>query len=233
MKWTRPILTLWNDLLELFFPNVCHLCGRPLVEGEQQICLHCLCRLHYAEDADPKQVASIFIGQSEIREAGSYFRYEKGGLVQKLIHELKYYDNKELAYWLGRWAFMHFKEIGSSLCDVDVLLPIPLHKSRLRKRGYNQSEWIAKGISSILSLPVDTTSVVRQVKTETQTKRSVYDRWSNMQEVFVLRDGSNLIGKRVLLIDDVLTTGSTLNSCAGVLSDISGVSLSAFTLARV
>lgn len=233
MEWAKSVQTLWNDLLELFFPNVCHLCGMPLVGGEQQICMYCLCKLHYAEDSDPKQIASIFIGQSEIREAGSYFRFEKGGLVQRLIHELKYYDNKELAYWLGRWAFLHFMEKESSLCNVDILLPIPLHRSRLKRRGYNQSEWIAKGISSVLSVPIDTTSVIRKVKTQTQTKRSFYERWSNMQEVFELRDNSNLIGKRVLLVDDVLTTGSTLNSCANVLNDVEEICLSVFTLARV
>ena len=113
--------------------------------------MHCLCRLHYIDEEDPRQAASLFIGKSEIREAGSFFRYEKGGLVQELIHELKYYDNKELAFWLGRWAFIHLRDQKSSLCDTDVLLPIPLHKSRLRERGYNQSEWIAKGIIKIVS----------------------------------------------------------------------------------
>lgn len=227
------IRTIWNDLLALFFPNVCHLCGTPLVKGEEQICMHCLCRLHYGEDEDPEQAALIFMGKSEIRESGSFFRYEKNGRVQELIHELKYYDNKELAYWLGRWAFVHLKEQKSSLCDADILLPVPLHKSRLRERGYNQSEWIAKGISSVLSVPIDTTSVVRRVKTQTQTRRAVYERWGNMESVFELRDSSGLENKRVLLVDDVLTTGSTLNSCANVLSEIPGIYLSAFTLAKV
>ena len=227
------IQTIWNDILSLFFPNVCHLCGAPLVKGEEQLCMHCLCCLHYIDEEDPRLAASLFIGKSEIREAGSFFRYEKGGLVQELIHELKYYDNKELAYWLGRWAFIHLRDQKSSLCDTDVLLPIPLHKSRLRERGYNQSEWIAKGISSVLSIPINTTSVVRRVKTQTQTRRAVYERWGNMESVFELHDASGLENKRVLLVDDVLTTGATLNSCASVLGEVSGIYLSAFTLAKV
>ena len=223
----------WNDLLGLFFPNVCHLCGTPLVKGEEQLCLFCLSRLHYDVVTEPKELALNFIGRSEICEVGSYFRFEKEGRVQKLIHELKYYDNKELAYLLGRKAFLNYERKGSSLCNADVLLPVPLHKSRLRQRGYNQSEWIAKGISSVLGIPIDTTSVIRRKKTETQTKRSIYERWDNVQNIFELKDGSKLQGKRVLLVDDVLTTGSTLNSLAGVLQSIPDIYLMAFTLARV
>ena len=200
----------WNDLLGLFFPNVCHLCGTPLVKGEEQLCLFCLSRLHYDVVTEPKELALNFIGRSEICEAGSYFRFEKEGRVQKLIHELKYYDNKELAYLLGRKAFLNYE-----------------------RRGYNQSEWIAKGISSVLGIPIDTTSVIRRKKTETQTKRSIYERWDNVQNIFELKDGSKLQGKRVLLVDDVLTTGSTLNSLAGVLQSIPDIYLMAFTLARV
>ena len=114
-----------------------------------------------------------------------------------------------------------------------MLLPVPLHPKRLQERGYNQAEWIAKGIQSVLSAPINTSAVTRKVKTETQTHRNVYDRWTNMQEVFELVESKELENRKVLLIDDVLTTGATFNACAAILGNIPGIQLSAFALAKV
>ncbi len=224
---------LWNDILNLFYPRLCLLCGRPLVEGEEQICLHCLAQLPYIRYESQGQIDSWFAGKSEIQYARAYLRYEKGSSVQRMIHDLKYHGNKELAYLLGRWAFLRLRAEQNPLCTADVLLPIPLHPKKKRQRGYNQAEWIAKGIASVLSIPIDTTSVVRQIKTDTQTRRHIYERWTNMEEVFTLASDEALRGKRVLLVDDVLTTGATFNSCASVVDEVPGIYLMAFALAQV
>lgn len=224
---------IWNDFLHLFYPRSCMLCEEPLVEGEEQVCLSCLCDLPRIRHQDTETWNSLFVGKSEIRQAYAFFLFEKGGHVQQLIHALKYYDNKELAFSLGRLAFRHLQQENHPLCGFDVLLPVPLHPKRLKERGYNQSEWIAKGIQSVLSVPIETSVLVRGVKTETQTHRNVYDRWTNMQDVFELADAEKLKNKRVLLIDDVLTTGATFNACAAALGDIPGIELGAFALAKV
>ena len=140
---------LWNDILNLFYPRLCLLCGRPLVEGEEQICLHCLAQLPYIRYESQGQIDSWFAGKSEIQYARAYLRYEKGSSVQRMIHDLKYHGNKELAYLLGRWAFLRLRAEQNPLCSADVLLPIPLHPKKKRQRGYNQAEWIAKGIASV------------------------------------------------------------------------------------
>lgn len=225
--------SIWNDFLHLFYPRLCVLCEEPLVEGEEQVCLSCLCDLPRVRHQDTETWNSLFVGKSEIRQAYAFFLFEKGGHVQQLIHALKYYDNKELAFSLGRLAFRHLQHENHPLCGFDVLLPVPLHPKRLKERGYNQSEWIAKGIQSVLSVPIETSVLVRSVKTETQTHRNVYDRWTNMQDVFELADAEKLKNKKVLLIDDVLTTGATFNACAAALGDIPGIELGAFALAKV
>ena len=224
---------LWNDIVNLFYPRLCILCSRPLIKGEEQICLHCLARLPYIRYESQQRVDSWFAGKSEIQYARAYLHYEKGSSVQRLIHDLKYHGNKELAYLLGRWAFLRLQAEQSPLCQAEILLPIPLHPKKKRQRGYNQAEWIAKGIASVLSIPIDTTSVVRQVKTDTQTRRHIYERWTNMEEVFTLISDDALKGKRVLLVDDVLTTGATFNSCASVVDGIAEIRLMAFALAQV
>ena len=224
---------LWNDIVNLFYPRLCILCSRPLIKGEEQICLHCLARLPYIRYESQQRVDSWFAGKSEIQYARAYLHYEKGSSVQRLMHDLKYHGNKELAYLLGRWAFLRLQAEQSPLCQAEILLPIPLHPKKKRQRGYNQAEWIAKGIASVLSIPIDTTSVVRQVKTDTQTRRHIYERWTNMEEVFTLISDEAWKGKRVLLVDDVLTTGATFNSCASVVDGIAEIRLMAFALAQV
>lgn len=209
------------------------LCEEPLVEGEEHICLNCLCDLPRIRHQETEIWNSLFVGKSDIRQACAFFLFEKGGHVQQLIHAFKYYDHKELAFYLGRLAFLQLQQENHPLCHFDVLLPIPLHPKRLRERGYNQSEWIARGIQSVLPIPIDTSSLIRKVKTETQTHRNVYERWTNMQEVFELVEPGHLVNRKVLLIDDVLTTGATFNACATVLGDVPGIHLGAFALAKV
>lgn len=224
----------FKDLLNLFFPELCLLCGTTLIEGEQHICLHCLNDLHYKHYVGQDEIHSFFWGKSAILGLESFLVFEKDGIVQQLIHELKYHNNKKLASYLGRLAFLQYKNNTDPICDVDLLLPVPLHPKKLRMRGYNQSEWIAKGIASVIHVPIETALLARKVHTETQTSRKTFERWKNMEDVFELKGDSSLLqNKRVLLVDDVLTSGSTFNACANVLEEIPGIKLSAFSLAMV
>ena len=224
-------MKIWNNLLDLFFPNLCLLCGTPLAEGERHVCLHCWHRLPFTryetkEDTPPIR---LFSGKYPVTKATAYLRFAKGNSTRKLIHSLKYKDNKELAYFLGRHAAFDLKAAGV-FDNIDLLVPIPLHPQRQRKRGYNQAEWIANGVASIFHTPVETSAIQRHLFTETQTRRSIFRRWTNVQDIFQVTQPTVFAGKHILIIDDVLTTGATTGACARALYDASGARISIFCL---
>lgn len=236
MKKERQMRTIWNDLLNLFFPNLCKICERPLINGEEQICLHCLCdlpRTGYHKRPDINPVEERFLGKFPIERASAFLKYEKKGKTQTLIHLLKYYDNKELGYLLGRQMARELLASQSPLCEVDLLLPVPLHPRKKRERGYNQSEWIALGLQSIWGIPLDCDTLVRTVHTGTQTRKATYERWTNVYSIFKVEKPDRLSDKHVLLIDDVITTGATLTACAEALSGIQGIRISILVLSSV
>ena len=171
---TRMIL---NDLLNLFYPRLCLLCQRSLMEGEEHICLHCSNHLPYTHftDMETNPVCLLLQGKTSFVAATALLHFTKGGSGQKLIHSLKYHGNKKLGYELGRMAATTYRETG--LFDtVDLLLPVPLHPKRMRQRGYNQSEWIAYGIRSVTGIAVDTSPLSRIKKTESQTRKQIFER---------------------------------------------------------
>lgn len=221
-----------SDLLNLFYPRLCLLCQTPLVEGEERICLHCSEHLPYTHFTDTKAnpVCLLFREKISFVAATALLHFQKGGNGQKLIHSLKYHGNKNLGYELGRRAAMVYQETG--LFDsVDLLLPVPLHPERMRKRGYNQSEWIARGIQSATGIAIDTTSLSRIQKTESQTRKQLFERPENVEDIFRLDNADALKNKHVLLLDDVITTGSTLSACAATLKAIPGIRISLFSIA--
>lgn len=221
-----------NNLLNLFFPRLCLVCNTPLQGGEEHICLQCLCSLprtgfDYLEE---NPVCYLLAGKVPFCHAVAYLRFERGGGVQQVIHELKYNDNKEIGFRLGRMTGEHYRE--SVLSDPpDLIIPVPLHPKKKKQRGYNQAEWIACGINSVLRLPIDTTSLSRIRNTDTQTHKHVYDRWLNVRESFSVTHPDALRGKHILLIDDVITTGSTLSACAEALLTVPGVRVSVMAVA--
>lgn len=225
-------MKIWNSLLNLFFPNLCLLCKTPLVKGEEYICLHCLCNLsrtHY-EQYTNNVVDQLFFGKVNIKRATAWLRFKKEGNTQQLIHNLKYKGNKELGYYLGRLAALEIK--ASGLFDtVDILVPVPLHPRKKRKRGYNQTEWIARGMNSVLNKTIDTTTLQRIQVTKTQTRKNIYERWTNVQDAFAVKQSKHFTNKHILIIDDVITTGSTLSACAQVILTASKTHISLFSLA--
>ena len=169
-------------------------------------------------------------GRFPFVQAIAFLYFRKGNRIQNLMHQLKYKKSPETGSRLGE---LYAYELKRSITykPADLIIPVPLHPAKFRKRGYNQSECIAKGLSSILSIPVSTTNLVRLENTETQTKKSRYARYENLINAFHILDTSEFINKHVMLIDDVMTTGATLEACSILLQKIEGVEISICTIA--
>lgn len=225
-------MTIWNDLINLFFPPCCLTCKNPLTKGEKHICIQCLYKLpktgfHLRKNNPAEQ---LFMGKFAFENATSFLYYEKGGITQMLIHALKYKGNKELGFYLGVLAARDLIK-SASYSSIDILVPVPLHTQRQRNRGYNQAEYIARGMASVLNKPIDTQSLRRTRTNTTQTKKSVFDRWVNVQEIFSLSTMQNFAGKHILLVDDVITTGSTIGACAEVILTVPNARVSLISVA--
>lgn len=221
-----------SSFLHLFFCRQCAVCGESLQESEEAICLKCnmdLPRTDYHLRAD-NPVERMFWGKFPLERATSYCFYHKGSDFRQILHQLKYGDRKDLGEVMGR--FMAAELAGSGFFrDVDVIVPVPLHPRKLQMRGYNQSECIAKGIAMVTGIPIDVSSVVRGKYTQTQTSKSVYERWENVGGIFRLHHPECWAGKHILLVDDVLTTGATTTACADAFREVDGVRISVLTLA--
>ncbi len=165
-----------------------------------------------------------------IEKAAAFSFYNKGSRIRNLIHNLKYKGIKEIGYELGRVYGLSLKSSGFT-ADIDLIIPVPLHPTKKRIRGFNQSDTISTGIADVTGLPVDTTSLVRTAVSATQTKRSRYERWTNVEGIFHVTDPEIIRGRHILLVDDVITTGSTIESCANELLKVEGVRVSVVALA--
>lgn len=226
------MLKYFRALFSLLYPNVCMACNGPLAMGEDLICVACLMGLpktQFHTDAN-NPVAQTFWGRVPLNAAFAYYYFEKGANVQRLLHNLKYNGQKALGEKLGLLYGSELKE-GQWLGAVDVVLPVPLHKRKLRKRGYNQSEFFAIGMASALGAQTNTQTLVKTVATQSQTKKSREERVANVKEVFMLNNPESLKNKHVLLVDDVITTGATIEACVNVLAQVEGVKISVASIA--
>ena len=228
----KEILSYFKDLIALFFPELCTACGRSLYRNERIICTNCIYHLpitNFHNDPDNKMARQLW-GRFPFVQAIAFLYFRKGNRIQNLMHQLKYKKSPETGSRLGE---LYAYELKRSITykPADLIIPVPLHPAKFRKRGYNQSECIAKGLSSILSIPVSTANLVRLENTETQTKKSRYARYENLINAFHILDTSEFINKHVMLIDDVMTTGATLEACSMLLQKIEGVEISICTIA--
>lgn len=221
-----------RDFIALIYPRVCMACGNSLYSGETCICTFCIFRLprthFHMQDDNP--VARIFWGRVNVRSAASYYYFGKEGRVQRLVHQLKYKGQKEVGTALGR---MYGPELMESRLfrSVECVIPVPLHKQKLKKRGYNQSECFAMGLAESMGIVCETRALVRGTPSESQTRKGRYKRWENVENVFSVKDPSALENKHLLLVDDVITTGATMEACAVQILEVKGVKLSLASIA--
>ncbi|MBS1654679.1 MAG: ComF family protein [Bacteroidetes bacterium] len=227
-----PVLKeIKESVLNLFFPHVCAGCGSDLLDIQNSLCLKCIDNMpqtHFHLHAD-NPVEKHFWGRIAVSTATSQYYFTKESLMQHLMHQLKYKGNKELGLFLGRL-------IGSQLLQtdrflgIDALVPLPLFPAKERKRGYNQATVLCEGISAEMNVPVWKDVVIRTEHTETQTKKSRVERWQNMEGKFELVNSEKLQNKHLLLVDDVVTTGATLEACGYELLKPDNTKLSIATL---
>lgn len=225
-------LSFVNSIIELFYPSVCAACGNSLFRWENLVCTRCrnqLPKTGYELNED-NPLARLFYGKVRLKAVMACFFFSKEGKVQHLIHELKYKGNQEAGVFLGQ-------EIGNAIKEaplyqgIDYLIPVPLHPKREKVRGYNQSKMISQGISEVTGIPIGDNFLTRSVNTATQTHKTKEERWQNVRDIFEIQHAEQLEGKYVLLVDDVLTTGATLEACALKLSSIHGITISCATAA--
>lgn len=221
-----------SPIFHLLFPHNCIGCGSDTLSDDCFLCLECIVDLPHTHFANHRNnpVEKIFWGRVHVLAGMAELYFAKSSVVQNLIHEFKYRGNKELGNYLGNL-------IGKSLLEsnrfqsIDAIIPLPLFEKKEKLRGFNQSEILCKGIAEITGIPVITKNVIRKVHTETQTKKHRTERWENVHQTFHVVNPENLAGKHVLLVDDVITTGATLEACAAEIFKINNVRISIAALA--
>jgi ComF family protein len=221
-----------QGLTQIMYPLQCWGCGSDAVQATDRICIQCMTHLpqtNFANITD-NAVEKIFYGRIPIAAATSLFYFSKNTLLQHLMHQLKYKNNPDVGVYLG-------KQLGKAMAEsnrfnnIDGVIPIPLSKKRQQKRGYNQALAISEGIADYMQIPVYNNLTIRQRDNETQTHKTRQERWENMQNVFKVTNTTQIEDKNILLVDDVITTGATLEACAAELQKIKGTSISIATLA--
>lgn len=221
-----------EDLFSIAFPEVCNACGNALYKHEKIICNQCKVKLPYTNfHLEPdNQIEKIFWGRVPMEKAASYLYFHKGNRVQNLMHRFKYKGKKEIGSLLGK---MYGTELlHNRYCnDADMIIPVPLHPDKERKRGYNQSQFFAEGLSQSMGIPYRNDILIRAIASSTQTKKNRFERWQNVESIFKIADYNALINKHIILVDDVVTTGATIEACANTLMNASPKKISFLSLA--
>ena len=232
MSKIKNIGSWFEGFINLFYPRLCQACHCFLIQNEKQICTKCLFHLpktnFHLQEKNP--VSEIFWGRVKLEYAASFFTFAKGSKYQKLIHKLKYHNLPEIGIVLGKHLGFTLQE-SPFYQDIDLIIPVPMHPKKMKIRGYNQAELIAKGLSEIMKVPVYTDQLIKEKHTESQTKKRKSERWKNVEKVFKIKDDNILENQHILLVDDVVTTGATLDACANCILQIKGARVSIATLA--
>jgi ComF family protein len=235
LKTQNPISRIWADFIALFFPRLCIACAQILPKTERCLCLDCQLTLPETDfhHTSPNTFTARFDGRVPLEAATALFYFTKESRTQRLIFQIKYDDKREAAVELGR--LLGEKIAHSSVFQgIDYIIPVPMHPTKQRWRGYNQAEMFANGLSDALNVVVNTTALRKVKMTVSQTKMSRTERLSNTQEVFELTKPQFLKGKNIRIVDDVMTTGSTLESCAVAIREkLPDVKISFATIAYV
>ncbi len=224
---------MFLDFFKLFIPNICPLCNASMLKSETVICFVCkkeLPKTNFLMCPSDNSLIQNFWGRAEVKYAVAFYFYNKGLRVQKLIHILKYKNRPDVGVEIGKTYGILLSESGI-FNDVSSIIPVPLHEKKKKIRGYNQAEMFAAGLSESMNIPVDTLTLQKKTFTETQTKKNRFARWKNVEEKFHLVHPENITGKHVILTDDVITTGATLESCMINLKKAADVTVSLVSIA--
>ena len=223
---------MFKSIINLFFPKVCSGCNSFLLTNENVICTHCrhdipLTNLHLIADND---AFKKFYGRIPVLHASTLFYFHKKGIVQQLIHNLKYKGHEEIGTILGEWYAEDLKTIDL-FHSVDQIIPVPLHPRKLKERGYNQVTAFGKALSSSLNVEYNHSILVRNIYSKTQSKKNLLGRTEGIETIFDVSFTDSDHNKHFLLIDDVITTGSTLEACSRALLKIPGARISIVCMA--
>lgn len=209
---------MFQELFSLFYPSICAACSEPLLKNEKVVCINCLVDLPYTnfhlEKDNP--VERLFWGRCAVHFATSLCYFRKSNRVQHLLHQLKYNGKTNVGEFLGIELGKQL-EHTQRLSPIDLIVPVPLHPKKEKIRGYNQSLFIAQGISNVLQAPVESQVLLRRTNTSTQTRKSRFERYKNVETIFQLAEPERVYGKNILIVDDVVTTGATLESCTALI----------------
>jgi len=221
-----------QDFINLFYPNICHICDTELYKNQNIMCTNCvndlpITNFHF-DNENP--VKKVFYGRVPIENATSLLIFRKKGSVQKLIHGLKYRGHQEIGVYLGKWLGAELAETAS-FANIDMVIPVPLHKKKLRARGFNQVEEFGKHIAAALNIPYADDILQKRSFSSTQTLKTRLARWGNIEESFILVNSEKIQNKHILLVDDLITTGATLEACADVILQTKNTKISIATMA--
>ena len=225
------IKDIFNSFIDTLFPRICPVCNNVLLSHEKHICTKCridipITRYHMQEFNAMEQ---LFAGKTPIEKAVGYFFYEKGNPYSNILHNIKYRNNPQLGQYVAK---LFAQELLSRdiFRDIDCIIPVPLHHRKKIQRGYNQSEYIAKGFSEVFNIPVHNNIIIAHKSHESQTNKGIYERWLNTQNIFSAQDTQVLENKHILIVDDVVTTGATLLSAALTIASVPNIKISLATL---
>ena len=221
-----------KSIVNLFFPKVCYACLNLLNDNEATICINCrhdlpVTNFHFDENDTVKKV---LYGRAKVENGTALFRFEKKGLVQQLIHGLKYKGYENIGFVLGNWLGGELKTI-KNYTDVDIVIPVPLHKNKLKKRGYNQVTKFGQQIAKSLGVVYKDDVLIKITNTKSQVNKKRLARWNYNDELFVLQNAPLIENKHILLVDDLITTGATLEACILVLNKAKNIKISIATMA--
>ncbi len=221
-----------QDLISLIYPRNCVSCGNSLFKHEDEICNYCYINLpktnfHKQENNILK---ALFYGRTNLEITGSFYLFSKKGSVQKILHSIKYKGNSNLAILIGKWYAQELLDI-LIIKDSAAIVPVPLHPKKFKQRGFNQSEEFARGLAEGLSVPLNTTLLMRKEFTATQTRKNKFERWENVEDKFEVTQGTDFVNKHIVLVDDVITTGATIEACCLALQQIEGIKISVLSIA--
>lgn len=229
-----PLNNLVADFISLLFPEDCLACHELLARGETTICTDCRVNLPYTNShlltGSKSELLNRFYNKVPVKHALAFLTFTRSGRVQQLLHALKYKGHEEVGETLGNWYGADLKD-NQYHEQFDMIIPVPLHKKKLRKRGYNQSDSFAKGLSQALNIPWQPNVLERLADTSTQTKKTRLERWQNVGQLFSVAQPDLVKDQRILLVDDVMTTGATLEACSLILLDARVASVSVAAIA--